>query len=230
MSDTPDYTQWPTRADAVKRLKAAGLAVRAWDESQSVIDAIGTEVAQRTKRQFVADTQDTTRIYDGNGTAELEVDEMVSFTSAVVVGLQANPGYTLGDVLLVYEQNKPQTRLVVGRGSLPAYMTEAVQVPIPFYFPAGRQNIQITGMFGYAATIPFDLWEAANEEGAHRLAKEALFDPKGRIVKNQQGDVMKQYALNDADAIGWHERFEAKVKLYTRSSGKRLRNLRPRMI
>lgn len=227
------YTQWPILPDVQAVLVRAGISLR-FIHVQPLLDGVVREVEKRTLRQFVMDSSDTSRIYDGTGTAEQETDEILSLTGVTVIGYQSAPGYTLANVYIVNELHKPQTRLVCARGSLPALVGEGYIAPYPTQFPGGRQNIEVTGRFGYGAAIPEDLWESVAEEMAFRLAKEAIFAPGGRVMEDYRGDVKKRYTLTEPEVIGWHDRFEKRMTDprfgYKRPAGRRLRNLRARMI
>lgn len=226
-----DYAAWPIENDVLGRLASAGIVVRTTAAAQEILDAVAAEVSRRTLRQFLPDGSDTSRVYDGTGTAEIEVDEMVSLTQVAVIGYEAAPGYILANTFLVGEQNKPQTRIVCARGSLPALVAEGFIAPFPYIFPLGRQNVEVTGKFGYADLIPADLWECVCGEMAYRMALEAIFKPGGRVTLDQRGDVKKQYALAEPAFMGWHDRFEWAMSWrgYKRPAGRRLRNLRSRM-
>lgn len=237
------YTAWPSLADVEERLESAGVVLRdaASDRRiQQEIDAVTDEVAKRTRRQFVADTVDTTRTYDGSGTSELEVDEMVSLTSATVIGLPGDPGYDLSNVVLVQEQTRPHTRITASQGSLPAMTSSVLMFPYLRIFPTGRQNIQIVGKFGYGATVPVDLWSAVLGEITARLAREAIFDPnydadqgfhRGRLSSYEDASVSEKYEAADYEgATQAHARYEAAIKRYTRSPGRKLRRMSPAMI
>ncbi|BDI27992.1 hypothetical protein CCAX7_000430 [Capsulimonas corticalis] len=230
---TTDYTIWPTSEDVQLRLSHAGVTLRNVNLArrfQQAMDGVTAEVARKTKRQFLPGAAGEVRIYDGTGTAEMEIDEIVSLTSVAVVGIQSAPGYTLTDVQLIQEQNKPLTRLVVARGSVPAFISEGVIVPYPSLFPAGRQNILVTGQFGYGAEIPHDLWDAVCGEVARRLTAEAIFSPGGQVSVRKAGDEEERYKLPTATDAAWGLDYAAKLADYTRPAGKRLRNMRPRMI
>lgn len=232
-----DYTTWPAFSDVQDRLTAAGVTLRgqltnvsATARQQSTMNAVAAEIGQRTQRQFVADSLPTTRLYDGTGTAEMEVDEMVTLVGVTLLGFQDNPGYPLSGALLTKEANKPMTRLTVSRGSVAAFGPAGVWAGTLARFPAGRQNIQVTGLFGYGPAIPADLWEAAAGEMALRLAGEAIFTPAGRTNFNKAGDEETRSALDDATATGWHDLYLSALTFYKRPAGRRLRNLRPSMI
>jgi hypothetical protein len=228
-----NYSAWPTSNDVSSRLAAAGITLRGTaftDRIPNVITEVTDEVARRTLRQFIADTVDETRIYSGNDTSELEIDEMVSLTAVSIIGYPLSPGYTLYNPFLVYEQGKPQTRIVVGAGSMPAWTTQGVIMPYISIFPAGRQNIQVTGKFGFAPTIPTDLWNSVCGEISSRLTSEAIFNADGRVTSWKGGDETVTLALDRADGLNWHSQYEAMVNLYKRPQGRRLRNLTNRMI
>lgn len=228
-----DFTAWPGLNDVADRLTAAGITQRLpqfTDRQGAMIAAVIAEIGQRTQRQWEPGPATEVRYYNGTGTAEQEVDEMVSLTSVGIVGLSFLPVYTLNDAALVYEQGRPRTRIVVAQGSVPALTSEGVFLPYPWYFPAGRQNIAVTGSFGYGATIPADLWEAACGEMAYRLASEAMFVQSGRLQSWGEDGVTESYKIVMPDAIVWHDVFEAKMVLYKRPNGRRLRNMRNKMI
>lgn len=227
---------WPTFADIQNRLNASAGTAGIWQLANPTtaaitLDAVIDEAEQRTKRQWIADDEDTTRVYDGTGTAELEVDEMVSLTGCSAIGFQENPGFPLADVTLAQgEIGKPRTRIVMSRGGIPAWGPAGVLSPVHTIFPAGRQNIQVTGKFGYASIIPADLWDAVCGEAAIRLVRQGLFTPNGRVIEEKFGDESRKYSLTDAESLGWHAQFEETITRRKRSQGKRLRRLRGGMI
>lgn len=224
----PDYTAWPTPADIDITLDACAVTLRpeGWDATtltERHLAAVTAEVGRLTRRQFVADASDTTRTYDGSGTAEQDVDEMVSLTSVTVVGSDGDTSYAMSGVALVSEQGLPASRLVVDSGSSPGVSLDDV-------FPSGRQNLRVTGKFGYAPSIPPDLWEAVAGEVAHRLACEVGWRPTGRVKARQVGDARTDYQHEPPSATGWHERYLAAVRQYERPTGRRARRLRPPMV
>jgi len=230
----PSYADWCVEADAQLLLNSCGLTTRL--SSGDFTTRFGrlrsrviAQISVSTHRQFVADTVDTSRYYDGTGAAEQEVDEMVSLTSVQVIGLQSDPGYTLDNATLCTEQAIGRTRIVVAQGSLPAYASTAAFLPYRTIFPVGRQNLIVTGKFGFAATIPADLWEAACGEICYLIGQEATFAPTG-LAEWREGDVMEKVKSDTADANRWHANFVQALKDYKRPAGRRLRMLKGRMI
>ncbi len=229
------YQNWPILRDVMAVLDSLGVTLTAngpelFLRVSQVTDQVTSEVARTTSRQFVADSADTVRSYDGTGTAELEIDEFISFTAAFAAGLQADPGYPLANIQPVIEQNKPMTRLVRGIGSLPAFPVAAVYQPVPTIFPAGRRNILVTATYGFAPSIPSDLWQAVCGEIARRLVSETIFGSSLGRVELKEGDIATTWAASGTASLELASLYKATVKLYTRPSGRHLRNLRPRMI
>ncbi|HAM58331.1 MAG TPA: hypothetical protein DCQ64_24115 [Candidatus Rokubacteria bacterium] len=222
------YTAWPTSDDVDASLADIGVTLRATGAQATALKArvkaaVEAEVGTRTGRQWLADSVDAVRYFDGSGTQEQEVDEMISLTSVTVLGPPTETLETLSNVVLRTDQGLPYTRIIRLRGSIPGLQTDYV-------FPVGRQNVGVTGKWGYAASIPADLWEAAAGEQAFRAAKRVGWRPTGRIKGRTIGDTRVDYANVEAEVTGLHDQFEAAVARYTRPAGRRLRNLRPRMI
>lgn len=230
----PSYLAWPTVADVQPLLDACSITLRVTGAAaairiQRALTAVTDEVGRETRRQFVADATDTVRVYDGSGGPRQKVDEMVSLTAVTIIGLQSDPGYTLGDTILEQRQGEPKTWIITARGSLPAYATEALYLPWRQIFPEGRQNVQVTGKFGYGATVPVDLWEAVAGEAAFRLASEVSYRPIGRVSKQQIGPSSTTYHPDEPTLTGWHKQFAGAVKRYRRRGDARVQ-ARPRMI
>lgn len=228
-----DFTTWPTVANVWEILNAQGVTSRSDINSlrvASVIAAVEAEVGIKTLRQFVADAVDTTRTYDGNGTAEIEIDEYVSITSMLQLGYNGDPGFPLVNFVPVKENFKPMTRVVRAIGSVPAFVTSGIYSPYAAIFPAGRQNIFVTGRFGFGPTIPADLWSAVAGEAAYRIVQDSLFVATGRLVEWQEGEQREKYDLSTSLVNRLHEEFRAALKTYKRPDGRRLRNMAPRMI
>jgi hypothetical protein len=230
-----NFTAWPTQVDVQLMLRSLGVTPQLTGDDLAcrigqISGQVTAEVGRITSRQFIADAADSIRSYDGTGTAEIEIDEFVSFTSAVAAGLQADPGYRLDNVVAVFEQNKPLTRLVRGVGSLPAFPVASVYQPVPTIFPAGRQNILVTATFGYGNAIPRDLWQAVCAEIGRRLVSETVFSSSLGRTELKEGDIATSWSPSATIAVEIAAEYKAVVKLYSRPSGRRLRNLVPRMI
>lgn len=224
------YAAWPDTLAVGAKLAAAGFTLRPSADVRAVILAVTAEIEQATNQKFVADTVDATRVFDGSGTAELEIDPIVSLTDVRIVGYQSDPGYTLSAVRVVQQQNRPQTKLIIAQGSVPGFSADGALSAYDLIFPDGRQNVYVTGKWGYGGEIPPDLWLAVLGEIAHRLGSESIFTPDGRISMWREGDEETRYDLGSTDAMSWHGDYLTAIKNYRRSAGKRLRQMRNRMI
>ena len=237
----PIYSAWPTVADIADRLAETGysLTPAASARVATTLLAVEREVLRQTQRQFVADSVASARVFDGSGTAELEIDELVELIGVAVIGGFGLTGYDLGSVQPIYEFPKPTTRLVTVRGSLPGLLESVGAASLFWVFPAGRQNVQVTAKWGYGSTIPVDLWDAVAGEVALRLLRPQVFgggrvasgEAAGlQIVEEAYGDERRKYKQADHADLGWHEEFEAALKRYKRPQGRRLRQLRGAML
>ena len=109
-----------------------------------------------TGRQFVPTTE--TRLFDGAGYRELIVDDIVPGTPITVSAF----GIPLAAVSL-----REGTR---GRGYNVLALASGDYWVGGFGsgFPRGVQNIAVTATWGYAAVVPFDVYEAVRCESAYR--------------------------------------------------------------
>lgn len=234
---SPDYFAWPLLRDVRQLMTSVNVTTRfealSNDEDdyiQTVIDAVVEELEQETHRQFIPDVSDTSRVYDGNGTSQMDIDDMVSLTGVTILGVYSDPGYTITDVVLTEEYRHGRSRLVAGHGSIPALSAVGVYHPTQLCFPVGRQNIQVTGQFGYATSIPKDVWNAVAGECAHRIAQNTVFRPLGRVTNQKTVSESITYKVDLPVIAGWRERYRHILARYRRRSSPRLRELRGRMI
>lgn len=121
----------------------------------SWIEGVERIIDQITGRNFKADDTATTRVYDGDGEAELLIDDAVAVTK-VEVG-QDSYGSTFEEISATgsdryfLEPNNYAARGVpIRKVSLSARC-----------FPKGKQNNRITAKWGYSAAVPADIEFAA---------------------------------------------------------------------
>lgn len=226
-----DLTAWPIWDDVEPRLLALGVDVSERKIGSpgtfygQIINAVVQEVTQKTKRQFVAGSPGEVRYYDGSGTGIQEVDEYITITSVQAATLNGIATISFSQVVNDTQNLYPKTRIAVFRGSAPSIGHIYLD-----HFPAGRQNMVITGTFGYGATIPADLWAAVADEAAARVARMALFQGTGRMKSFTDGDMGETYELSlPGDSLGWHQQFKEAITRYKKPATKHL-NTAKRMI
>ncbi|MCK5492977.1 MAG: hypothetical protein KAJ14_07695 [Candidatus Omnitrophica bacterium] len=86
------------------------------------------------------------KLYDGDGTKELLMDDLITFTKIEILDEDGNIDYTIdaSDEYYIYPANKtPKTRIILN----------AFNAPVTI-FPRGCQNVKVYGTFGYAETVP----------------------------------------------------------------------------
>jgi hypothetical protein len=221
-----DYTAWPTISDVAERLISAGITLRTPSRISAPLTALIRQVATVTRRQFVAGAAHEVRFYDGFGTAELELPEEIIVLDSVqilgYVGLQG--AFMVSSPYLVQEQGLPHTRILLYQGTAPFYGGVYLN-----RFPEGSRNIQVTGTFGYGATIPADLWEAVADLAAAKLTLEARSSQRGIVVDKREGDVQTKWDPSGNLQEAQRE-FRRCLKLYTRPMGYSLRHRKAPMI
>ena len=232
MRTYPDYTNWCTPADVVNRLSEMGYEASDIDRFvsgpriQIVIDAVARHIQQYTHRQFVPSSAEEARYYDGSGTGEMEIDEYVSFSSVEVIGyVETAVVLQLSNVAERDDNTYPKTRIVIRRGTPTGTFVYIDR------FPKGRQNIIVTGIFGYNATIPADLWNAHEGDVAARIARRLISSPDGRVKSWEQGGVKETYDMTDpGDITHSTDELKACLALYKKPLQTLLRKARPVMV
>lgn len=209
------YTAWPTAANVYARLSAANISPTMLVSDEQVahlVSAVAAAFQRRTRRQFIADGSDVVRYYDGAGTGEQIVDAMTSLTSVEVLGYVGLGPLTLSGAYLADATGYPRDRILIAQGP-------PVWAPGMYYldrFPEGRRNIKVTGRFGYAATIPVDVWEAILCGVAADIADANRVQSGGAPVAWHEGDTDERYLDQQIGEIaGWRAKYERAVSDYS---------------
>ena len=93
-----------------------------------------------TSRNFIADSVESERLYDGDGTRELVIDDAVSVGLVKIDGVELQQGDGWA-----YPANKnPKNLLKLGTK----------------FFTRGNQNVSVTGKWGYSENCPADIRRA----------------------------------------------------------------------
>jgi len=109
------------------------------------IGQIEAYIDKATGRNFIADTVASQKVYDGDGTREILIDDCIDVTELKIEdGDALVEGYE--DDYVVYPANNlPKTKLKLTAG----------------YFNRGNQNVFVKGKWGYSSAVPDDIKFAA---------------------------------------------------------------------
>lgn len=119
------------------------------------IAGIEIVIDQITGRNFIADTEETARLYDGDDTSELLIDDAVEITlveqGADSYGGNFNTIASSGsDRYFTDPNNHTAKGLPIRKLTLSARL-----------WPKGKQNNRVTAKWGYSAEVPADIKFAA---------------------------------------------------------------------
>ncbi len=129
------------------------------DSFNSQVDAwmasIERIIDNYTSRNFKADSTASARVYDGDGTNELIVDECIEVTKVEVGNSSYGDSFaevssTGADKYFTYPANATARMVPIHKISLSARC-----------FPSGYQNNRVTAKWGYSITPPEDITFAA---------------------------------------------------------------------
>ena len=105
------------------------------------IAQVESHIDKMTGRNFIADTTETDRLYDGDGSNSLLIDDCVSVKKVSVNGNEiVSPNY------LLYPANTiPKKKILYPNNKI----------------YAGNQNVTVNAKWGYSVACPFDITLAA---------------------------------------------------------------------
>ncbi len=232
----PDAAGWPTAAEVEAKVDLASggaftpeMRFGASSVLASVVaefeGAPGIDGSGGTGRSFTPRTE--MRVFDGSGYRELVVPDIVPDTpfSVLVWGAAA-----LNVTLKSSYSSQGYNTLVLGGygygfgygGGYSGYGS---------VFPLGSQNIIVTATWGYAATVPADVYEAVLCEATSRVLVQS-FVPLTGVGELVQ---LEDFQLNTSSGISvWgqsspiavmHNVYEAAVKRYRVSGNSGLKRL-----
>jgi len=149
------------------------------------IEAIEAWINTYCGREFEQESA-TFKLYDGSGSRELLIDDLLTLSKIETLDEDGDVDETLDNTnqYYLYPANKtPKYRIVINSAN--------ASIAI---FPRGRQNIKITGTFGYSVTIPEDVRLAATKLVAG-IIEEKNIDIAGEIKSERLGE----YAITVQD-------------------------------
>jgi len=147
------------------------------------IESIEAYIEQQTGRIFIAGEEATTRLYDGDGTGVLLVDDFILEDDAEVEIKIDGEAIALEDVYF-YPANSEKKNKIVLDG---------------LNFNRGKQNISITALWGYSKEVPADIVLACTILVAGIMAYSD--GSKGKVRSESVGRYSVSYATDE----GWND-------------------------
>ncbi|MHA1225125.1 MAG: hypothetical protein ACTSR2_00985 [Candidatus Hodarchaeales archaeon] len=161
------------------------------------ISAVSAWIDNFTGTTFETES-DSYKLYDGDGTRELMIDDLVSLTKIEILDEDGNVDETIdsSDEYYLYPANEtPKYRIVLNTSNAPIAV-----------FPKGHQNIKVYGDFGYSSSVPEDVRLAATML-VSQIIKDGNLDITGNIKSERLGEYSVTFQDIDkiADRIGVKE-------------------------
>ena len=128
----------------------------------------------------------TSKLYDGNGLDTLYVNDLLSVTKIEILDEDGSVDFTFDSTTMyyLYPANKtPKTSIVINSSNAPIGV-----------FLKGKQNVKITGVFGYATTVPNEIKLVATRLVAS-IIQEKNLDATAEITSEKLGE----YSINFQD-------------------------------
>lgn len=153
------------------------------DEFEEQVDgwikAMSEQVKLLTNREWLADTEDTERLFDGRGTQYLRIGEAVSIEK-VEVGENYGQGFSeVTDFIVSPYDSLPITKIILADD----------------VFPRGIANVRVTGKFGYGEEVPEDIKLATTILVAGIILNQTY--PQGDIESEKIGNYAVSYKTEE---------------------------------
>lgn len=212
------HPSYPVGSDLQAFLVAATFDVTAI--APLLDDAMSGAVAEferRVQRRMLADTSPSARTFDppDNGD-EIRIDDLASTPSIAYqpAGNAAIPYVSLTDYWLLPQNApsmsppEPYTRIRFRR----AWVS-----PL---WPSDANSIQITGRWGYGASISPDVWNALLAQGALSLYPQLSQETFGGVSSWTRSGNTESYGVDPLGKLrdAWEKKYEKTVTMYRRWS------------
>lgn len=222
-----DYTSPPTYANLASFLSSVGLgplaAVIAGDFGAMYLASATASIQRDCDRQFVPSAAGVVRSFDGSGTGLQFIDDAVSVTAVSYLIFPQSTGVQVQGWIPVSEPDKPIHKLQIYQGP------SGVSYGFRPFFPEGRHNISVTATWGYAASIPVDVWEAILLKAASGAVNSNVLSQRGggSLTSWKDDDVQEDYDPKTLPSViaGWDMRIAHIVDRYRRSITERYQRL-----
>lgn len=129
-------------------------------------------------REFEQESS-TYKLYDGSGTKELLIDDLLTFTKVETLDLDGDVDETVdsSSMYWLYPANKsPKYKIRLNPANSPVSV-----------FPKGHQNIKVTGTFGYSSSVPSDV-KLATTKLVGAMIRESQTDVTAQIESEKLGE------------------------------------------
>lgn len=230
-----NYTAWPTYTQIITHLTNAGIPIRSGVENSyytQEVDAVVADLQRVTHRQFIPGSAGEERSYDGSGTGEQPVDDMIAMTAVEISGWIGIQSFNVTSAVLLNQNSFPRNRIIIAQGP-PFQFVNGIFTK----FPEGRANVTVTGTYGFGQYIPDDVWIAVRNMTAARIAGAFLSDSTtGRIMKSFiEGSSSEKYVDGEpgsmiGEAQGWVQSYRKVIQVYRKPINARLKTMKKVMI
>lgn len=160
------------------------------------ISAAEAYIENYTGRTFEKETA-VSKLYDGDGTDELLVNDLLTLTKIEILDEDGDVDYTIDDTTEYYLYPAPTTPFTRPYTSI---VLNIYNAPVT-KFLKGRQNIKVTGNFGYADTVPQDIKMVAVKIVSGFIEENNL-DITGEITAERLGEY--SITLQDVSEMANH--------------------------
>jgi len=138
-----------TSKDRIEALMLISIATSWQDYFDIFLEYAENYIDSYTGRNFLADTEASAKVFDGNGEKEMIIGDFVELGSITITNSSGTETVLTSDQYYLYPANStPKTRIVIDE--------DLTQV-----FTKGQQNISISAKWGYSTTVPKEIEFAA---------------------------------------------------------------------
>ena len=223
MAALTDANGWPVpdavTAKMVTAVESGDISVASFSDTAPTLAAVISEFQAPapigTGRQFTPTVE--TRLFDGNGRAEIVVPDIMPGTSITVTCF----GMVIGDAVLKTNYRGEGTTAIVRTGSGYGYPFDMNDMAMLSTFLQGNQNVAVTATWG--ANVPAAISDAVACEAARRVLVACVggVTGAGMTIKDENTQISQGTgALNLRTSIllEWEGRYRSVVESY-RDSG-----------
>ena len=148
------------------------------------IEQMTQYIETTTGRIFLADEEESEKVYDGNGHTEMMIDEFTSIKKLTIGGVEILPAD-----YYIYPNNQENKNKIVLKNAR---------------FTKGNQNVVVEAMWGYSITVPNDLIFACTVLVCGMIYNS--WSQEGEVQSMSMG----RYSVSYKDQKGWNDLEQSK--------------------